>query len=646
VGACCRGWTMLAALCSIWEPPVATPCGGTDDDLGPGRATASSSHFTSLVGSTLLGTKGDVAAIRERHRLRRLSRLAVVLAAIFAWTVWRQLTDRSLVPLPHVGATVDKYLPALVLIGILALVFGTQFVGGGASPHVLFRPGDIEIGLDDVVGIDAVKHEVVKTLNLFLGHKRFGELGGMPRRGILFEGPPGTGKTYLAKAMAREADVPFLFVSATSFQSHFYGMTGRKIRGFFRALRTYAQSEGGAIGYIDELDAIGAARSGMGGARGEGIAGVVNTLLTEMQSFDVPPRSRRVLRRLFVDPLNRFLAPSFQLRQRRVAAPNVLVIASTNRADNLDPALLRPGRFDRSIHFSLPTRRSRKDIARYYLNKVARDPQMDLEETADKVAGMTAGYTPVAISHIINTALPFALMKGRLGLTIEDLTEAKVEFETGEKDPATTYSDEERRRVAFHEAGHATVAYFLGEGRRLDILSILKRRDSLGMLAHSDAEEHFTRTKGEHEVLIRIAMGGKAAEEFTFGEVSSGPVGDLVAATRIAAQMVGACGFGASLVSMAADDVASVFSEGLVSKVLGDKAMRDDVEKLLKEAYAEAKAVLERHAPVLSTLADALIERGELIGSEIIEVIESASNSEKGKAEANRALDVLVRPQH
>ncbi|MDA8310974.1 MAG: AAA family ATPase [Actinomycetota bacterium] len=601
------------------------------------------SSFQSLVGPTVLGDRGDVAVARERHRRRRIRKLLAVLVVVLAWVVWRDLVHAPVLPTPHVGGTLARYLPALLLVGLLALLLGAQFVGGGASPHTLFRPGDIDIDLDDVVGIDNVKREVVKTLNLFLGHKRFKELGGMPRRGILFEGPPGTGKTYLAKAMAREADVPFLFVSATSFQSQFYGMTGRKIRSFFRSLRSYAMSEGGAIGYIDELDAIGASRSGMSGTRGEGLAGVVNTLLTEMQSFDQPSRTRRLVRRVLVEPLNRFLPPSVRIAPKAVAVPNVLVVAATNRADSLDPALLRPGRFDRSIHFSLPSRAARVQIARYYLARVACDPSMDLEEAADRVAGMTAGYSPVAISHIINTALPLALMRGRIGLTLQDLTEAKVEFETGEKDTATVYTDEELRRVAFHEAGHATVAYFLGEGRRLDVLSIVKRRESLGMLAHSDAEERFTRTKGEYEVLLRIAMGGKASEQLFFGEVSSGPAGDLVAATRIAAQMVGAFGFGKSLVSLAADDAAGPLSGGLLSNVLGDRQMRADTEKLLGEAYSDSEAVLRRHSGVVTALAEALVERRELIGSEIIEVVEGVVGTDKGKAEANRTLDLLLR---
>lgn len=610
--------------------------------MEPSETRASSHQLTSLVGPTVLGDHGDVAAVREQHRLRRIRKLFVLLTIVFVWVVCRQIAHEPIVPVPHVGGTVARYLPAILLIGLLGLILGAQFVGGAASPHTLFRPSDIDVALDDVVGVDSVKLEVVKTLNLFLGHKRFKELGGLPRRGILFEGPPGTGKTYLAKAMAREADVPFLFVSATSFQSHFYGMTGRKIRSYFRALRAYALSEGGAIGYIDELDAIGAARSGMGGTRGEGLTGVVNTLLTEMQSFDQPSRTRRAVRRLVVEPLNRYLSPSARIAPKPVTVPNVLLVAATNRADNLDPALLRPGRFDRSIHFSLPSRAARAEIARYYLARVACDPSMDLVDASDRVAGMTTGYSPVAISHIINTALPFALMKGRFALTLQDVTEAKVEFETGEKDTTTVYTDEERRRVAFHEAGHATVAYFLGEGRRLDVLSIVKRRDSLGMLAHSDAEERFTRTQGEYEVLLRIAMGGKASEQLFFGEVSSGPAGDLVAATRIAAQMVGAFGFGKSLVSMAADG-GGPLSGGLVSTVMGDRQMRADAERLLNESYADAESVCRRHNAVVTALAEALVERSELIGSEIIDVIETVSGAAKGKAEANRTLDLLLR---
>src|SRR5207248_6250977 len=160
----------------------------------------------------------------------------------------------------------------------------------------LYRSSEISIGMDDVRGAGVVVDEVVKTLNLFLAFKTFKEaMGGTPRRAILFEGPPGTGKTYMAKAMAREAEVPFLFVSSSAFQSMYYGQTNRKIRSYFKALRKAARAEGGAIGFIEEIDAIGASRAGMGGSNGrEGIAGVVNELLIQLQSFDAPPAGMRV----------------------------------------------------------------------------------------------------------------------------------------------------------------------------------------------------------------------------------------------------------------------------------------------------------------------------------------------------------------
>src|SRR2546425_1819783 len=179
-------------------------------------------------------------------------------------------------------------LPQILLVGMFGVVLLVPLAVAGKSPHVRFRPSEIEIGFADVKGMDVVLEEVVRTLNLFLGFKTFREaMGGTPRRGVLFEGPPGTGKTYMARAMAREAGVPFFFVSSSAFQSMYYGQTNRKIRNFFKVLRKAARREGGAIGFIEEIDAIGASRSGAGmGLHREGIAGVVNELLIQLQSFD------------------------------------------------------------------------------------------------------------------------------------------------------------------------------------------------------------------------------------------------------------------------------------------------------------------------------------------------------------------------
>ena len=271
-------------------------------------------------------------------------------------------------------------------------------------------------------------------------------MGGTPRRAILFEGPPGTGKTYMAKAMAREAGVPFLFVSASAFQSMYYGQTNRKIRSFFKALRKTARQEGGAIGFIEEIDAIAGARSGVSridgrrriGGRGvarsdvrEGISGVVNELLVQMQSFDEPTIGGRI-RGWGIDRVNRFLpAGAPDPASSRRSASNILVIGATNRAADLDPALLRPGRFDRSIYFGLPGRGGRREIIDYYLDKKAHVPELDKDERRDQLAAMTFGYSPVMIEHLFDEALVWCLRDGRDAMDWPDVQQAKMTEEIG-----------------------------------------------------------------------------------------------------------------------------------------------------------------------------------------------------------------------
>src|SRR6202007_234961 len=214
---------------------------------------------------------------------RRMQRSLAFVGPLAVYLWWRELTGHPVIlGHPHLPAGLDLWLPQILLVSLFAVVLLLPLLAAGKSPHVRFRPSEIEIGFADVRGMDVVLEEVVRTLNLFLGFKTFREtMGATPRRGVLFEGPPGTGKTYLAKALAKEAGVPFLYVSSSAFQSMYYGQTNRKIRSYFKALRKAARSEGGAIGFIEEIDAVGGARSGMGGAKGEGITGVVNELLIQ-----------------------------------------------------------------------------------------------------------------------------------------------------------------------------------------------------------------------------------------------------------------------------------------------------------------------------------------------------------------------------
>jgi ATP-dependent Zn protease len=588
---------------------------------GPGPQTEGYAVAGLLTSGT--ATRGvDVARVKEHHRRSRLKRTAALLLIPFGFFGYRDLTGHWLVTFPHIPPSLVPMVPAGVLILVLVVIMLAPLLGAGKSPHILYRPDQLDVGLDDVVGIDANKAEVSRTINLFLGHQAFRDhMGGAPRRGLLFEGPPGTGKTFTAKAMAKDAGVPFLFVSSSSFQSMFYGQTNRKIRSYFRALRKYARAEGGAIGFIEEIDAIGSARQGMSSSGTQGVSGVVNELLVQLQSFDEPTRGQRLVG-FYVDLANKFLSAGHQLAKPQLDRPNILVVAATNRRDDLDPALIRPGRFDRSIYFGLPGRAGRSDIIAYYLAKKSHVEALSAEAPIDEIAGMTMGYSPADLERLLDESLIVALTDGRTQMTMADISAAKLSVELGVTDPAV-YTDAERTRVATHEAGHAAVAYVVGEGRKLDVLSIIKRRDSLGLLQHSDTEERFMQTREEMEALLRIAMGGLAAEEIFFGNVSSGPAGDLLGATQLACAMVGGYGMGSSLLSIAAGS-GGPFGGSLVDKVMGDDAARAEADGLLHAAHQAARDIIASERSVVEALRDALVSRSELIGTEIIDVIVSA----------------------
>jgi ATP-dependent Zn protease len=508
----------------------------------------------------------------------------------------------------------------MALIALLGTAIIVPLLGAGRSPHVLYRPSEIDVRFEDVRGAGLVVDEVVKTLNLFLGHRKFTEhMGGSPRRALLFEGPPGTGKTYMAKAMAAEAGVPFLFVSSSAFQSMYYGQTNRKIRSYFKALRKYARREGGAIGFIEEIDAIGGARGGMGTGKAEGVSGVVNELLIQLQSFDQPAIMTRIGSRLS-DMVNGWMPSGRQIQKKPATPANILVIGATNRAADLDPALVRPGRFDRTIYFDLPTRTGRREIIDYYLEKKAHEAELDDPAQRDSLAAMTFGYSPVMIEHLLDESLIWALRRQGDRLSWADIQNAKMTEEIGLAQPVE-YAEAERRTIATHEAGHAVVAWLVGKGRKLDVLSIIKRKDALGLLAHSEEEERFLKTRTEMEALIHIAFGGMVAEELFFGEASSGVASDLKAATIVACQMIGSLGMGSTLISSMALETGG--GGNIVAKVLSSEDGHDEVEDVLRKAKTEVRELLERNQAVIEGLRDALLERDELVGAEILEVIAS-----------------------
>ncbi|WP_432564589.1 AAA family ATPase [Kineococcus sp. SYSU DK003] len=610
----------------------------------------------------------DVGRVRERNRRRRTQTLLLVVLAVLLVVDVRLAFGLPLLPsLP----TVD---PLYLMVGIffalmIALLLG-QTLLSGRSPHVVYRPEQIDVSLDDVKGLDPVKEDVERSLDLFLAARTFRHrMGGRPRRGLLFEGSPGTGKTHMAKAMAREAGVPFLFVSATSFQSMWYGATARKLRSYFKALRKAARREGGAIGFIEEIDAIAGARGGMssmtaaptssivgcGGltnlpmslptteraalqterlASSEGASGVVNELLVQMQSFDEPSGSEKV-RGWFVDTANRFLPAHRQLKRPVTEPVEVLLVAATNRADSLDPALLRPGRFDRRMSFGLPDKAGRRDLVDHFLARKAHESALDDAERRDALAGITNGYSPVMIENLLDEALVNAVRRDGDGMSWADIEHARLVTEVGLGQPVG-YTEHEARLIATHEAGHATVAWLVAPQRRLEILTIVKRANALGLLAHGDAEDVYTRSRTELAGMIKIAFGGQVAEELFFGDVSTGPAGDLQSATSVAAQMVGSAGMAGTLVSFTAVQQGAFADGNLVARVLGDSEGRRLVENLLSEQKEFVRELLERNRHLVAALRDALLERHELIGHEITDVLQAA----KAAHEQPRVIDL------
>ncbi|HEX5626529.1 MAG TPA: AAA family ATPase, partial [Actinomycetota bacterium] len=397
------------------------------------RSTASVLHGSDAVAQG----RADVNKVREKTRKRRITRLIVVLLLFDLYLWYRYLTDNPF-KMPTLGPEAIIFAP-IVLIMIMIVAMMAMPLFSGRSPHQIVRPEEIEVGLDEVRGLDNQVDEVGRTLDVFLGYATFrDQLGGNPRRGLLFEGPPGTGKTYLAKAMAKQAGVPFLFSAAPAFQSMWFGMTNAKIRSFFRRLRKLARKEGGAIGFIEEIDAIGGERGAMSASpdptglgrvassfMGAGGSGMVNELLIQMQSFDQPPLGARFKARM-IEWVNGLRKPERRIPATKPTYSNILLIAATNRADNLDPALLRPGRFDRRLYFDLPSKSGRRELIDFFLDRKTHHQQLDDDHTREDLAHETFGYTPVMIEHLLDEALLMALRGGRTAMNVQDIHEAKL----------------------------------------------------------------------------------------------------------------------------------------------------------------------------------------------------------------------------
>jgi cell division protease FtsH len=530
---------------------------------------------------------------------------------------------KATLALPMALAGLALYFGFFMLLMVAQIVAMFAFLARGKT-YVIY-PGEYDVTFDDVRGQPEIVASTKEALTLFQGFKKFREAGGYPPHGILFEGPPGTGKTLLGKAIAGSAKVPFVYASGTSFNNMFLGIGNLRIWRLFKRARKLSQKYGGSVIFIDELDAVGGTRGAVSNAmqpadtqrhwlRGPlrllvtpGMGGgsmYVNELLIQMDGMVMPKGAFRHLRRVL------------HLGKPKVPHYNVMVIGATNQASTLDPALLRPGRFDRKLHVGLPGGPGREDILQYYLDKVPHEPV-----DTGRIARATYGFTPAQIKNLVNEALIFALVDGRDKLTFADLWTAKVTEEIGLKEPAQT-SARDRQMTAFHEAGHAVLAYVLELDDQIQVASIIKRRDTLGVVYRTPLEERHTELREDMRRDIVVALGGLAAEEIWFGETTTGPSSDLRHATRQAAIMLGLLGMGDNLISYGVLPQTG-FNEGPIGAILSNPDNRKAIGDLLASCKREAVELLKVNEPAIRALAERLLEKDEVAGEELEELMQS-----------------------
>ncbi len=494
-----------------------------------------------------------------------------------------------------VAQTVIGFLPIALFLLVLYFLFRQQIrmAGKGAlnfgksKARMLARDKN-KITFRDVAGVEEAKDEVQELVEFLRDPKKFQKLGGRIPKGVLLVGPPGTGKTLLARAIAGEADVPFFSISGSDFVEMFVGVGASRVRDMFEQGKKSAP----CIIFIDEIDAVGRHRGhGVGGGHDEREQ-TLNALLVEMDGFDTQE--------------------------------GVIIIAATNRPDVLDPALLRPGRFDRQITVNLPDVKGREEILRVHCKKVKLAEGVDLAV----VARGTPGYSGAELANVINEAALLAARRGLKGITLSELEEARDKVRWGRERRSLSMSEKEKTNTAYHEAGHALLLELLPHTEPLHKVTIIPRGPSLGSTMWLPEEDKYTNRKNELLASLTVKMGGRVAEEIAFGDVTNGAAGDIKMATSMARKMV--CEWGMSerlgmveygehedYVFLGRDiSRARDYSEATAQEI------DQEVRRLLDDAYQGARQALLANRDKLDAIAKALLEYETLDGAQIKEIME------------------------
>lgn len=518
------------------------------------------------------------------------------------WDLQKELIDRNIVVHNErednnglLTSVLVSWLPMLFLLGMFMFFMRQIQAGGGKAMSFgksrarLINDPSNKVTFADVAGIDEAKEEVEEIIAFLKDPKKFRRLGGRIPKGVLMMGPPGTGKTLLARAIAGEAGVPFFSISGSDFVEMFVGVGASRVRDLFEQGKKHAP----CIIFIDEIDAVGRHRgAGLGGGHDEREQ-TLNQLLVEMDGFD--------------------------------SNDGVIIIAATNRPDVLDPAILRPGRFDRRITVPRPDVRGREQILRVHTRKVPLAPDVDLEV----VARSTPGFAGADLENLINEAALLAARQDKDAVSMSDIELAKDKVVLGVERRSMVMTERQRRVTAWHEAGHTLVGLMVPGNDPIHKVTIIPRGPALGVTWSLPSEDRYDYTRQQLLGQIAMALGGRVAEEIVFGEITAGASSDIKKATQIARYMVCELGMSEKL-----GPIAYVEKEeqpflgrdfGMSRREFSEQTaieIDNEVRRIISEQYEIARKVLLEHRAALDRLAEALLERETLDAEEIAACVE------------------------